>query len=215
MFGRYTEEGDLHRIFQMARAVPCSVLANQTEWRDVAFFSGRKKFGNWVDSSLDEVRSHPLIYIFKGVCSDERAPLQVTTKVPVFEPTMYKDVKATTGEVREKVNPPVRAYFNTDNKSYTFDLPYLFRGKDDNGGSIYTFSPKHVSDHYVTDITSHWECKAVTEEYVTYNFLICHAMLFGHDPVDITHGRDKPSYSFGASAYSILSDGKEAPITQK
>src|SRR5579871_6850193 len=99
MFERYTE-GDLHHIFQMARPVPCSELANdQSEWRDVAFFSGRTKFGNWADANIDEVRSHPLLYMFRGVCSDERAPLNVTTKAPVYGLTPM--------QIQVKVNPPV------------------------------------------------------------------------------------------------------------
>lgn len=199
LFERWTD-GDIHHVFQMARPIPCADLTGyQNEWRDVAFFSGRKKIENWYRASLDEVKADVDVYIFQGGCPDSRSALQVTTKVPV--------------EHGFKTNPPVKAYFNTDNKAYTFDLPYLFRGKSDSGDKVYTFRPQHVSDRYVTDITSHWECKAVAEEYVTYKFLICHTLLFGHDPVDITHGRDKPTYSFGASAYTILSDGKEGSAT--
>ena len=197
MFERYNN-GDVHHAFQMARPVGCSeLIGDNSEWRYVAFFSGRAKFGNWYQEDLNAIKADPAMYIFKGMCKDKQSLLQVTTKVPVAD---SRDVK---------VNPPVTAHFKTDNKSYTFDLPYLFREKV-NGDSVYTFNPKHASDRYVTHITSHWECKAVTEEFATYRFLICHTVLFGHDPVDITHGRDKPIYSFGAATYSILSDGKQA-----
>jgi hypothetical protein len=194
------EEGDIHHAFQTARPIPCSELTgDQNEWRDVAYFSGRKKIENWYRASLDEVKVDVDVYIFQGGCPDSRSGLQVTTQVPV--------------DAGVKINPPVKAYFNTDNKSYTFELPYLYRGKSDNGDNVYTFRPRHVSDRYVNNITSHWECKAVAEEYVTYKFLICHTLLFGHDSVDFTHGRDKPTYSFGASAYTILSNGKEGTAT--
>jgi hypothetical protein len=201
MFERLTN-ADIHHVFQMSRPIPCSELTgDQNEWRDVAFFSGRRKIGNWYRASLDEVKADVAVYIFQGACPDARAALQLTTKVPVEEGDRPAAVK---------INPPVKAYFNTEKKAYTFDLPYLFRGKSENGASVYTFRPRHESDRYVTHITSHWECKAMAEEYATYKFLICHTLLFGHDPVDITHGRDKPTYSFGASAYTILSDGKVA-----
>jgi hypothetical protein len=195
MFERY-KNGDVHHAFQVARPVQCSeLIGDNGEWHDVAFFSGSE--GNWYQENLDEIKADLAVYIFEGMCKDQQSILKVTTKVPVAD---TRDVK---------VNPPVTAHFKTDNKSYTFDLPYLFREKV-NGGTFYTFYPKHASDRYVTHITSHWECKAPTEEFATYRFLICHTVLFGHDPVDITHGRDKPTYSFGASTYSILSDGKPA-----
>jgi hypothetical protein len=197
MFERWTD-GDLHHLFQTSLPIPCAELT-QSEWRDVAYFSGRKNIDNWYRASLNEVKTDVDIYTFQSGCPDARAGLQVTTKVPV--------------EASLKINPPVKAYFNTDNKSYTFDLPYLFRGKSDTGDNVYTFRPQHLSDRYVTHITSHWECKAVAEEYLTYKFLICHTLLFGHDAVDFTHGRDKPTYSFGASAYTILSNGKEGAAT--
>ena len=200
MFGRLSD-ADIHHVFQMSRSIPCSELTgDQNEWRDVAFFSGRRKIGNWYRASLEEVKADVAVYIFQGGCPDARAALQLTTKVPVEDGARPAAVK---------VNPPVKAYFNAEKKAYTFDLPYLFRGKSESGASVYTFRPRHESDRYVTHITSHWECKAMSEEYATYKFLICHTLLFGHDPVDITHGRDKPTYSFGASAYTILSNGKE------
>jgi hypothetical protein len=192
----------------MSRPIPCAELVgDQNEWRDVAFFSGRQKIGNWYRASLAEVKADVAVYTFKSACPDARAALQVITQVPVEEDAPFSRPAPV------KINPPVKAYFNTDNKAYTFDLPYLFRGKSENGDRIYTFRPQHLTDRYVTNITSHWECKAVAEEYVTYKFLICHTLLFGHDAVDFTHGRDKPTYSFGASAYTILSDGKEGSAT--
>jgi hypothetical protein len=212
MFGRF-READLHHVFQMARPVQCSELvADKGVWQDVAFFSGKQKFGNWYRTDLDEVKNDFAVYVFTGDCRTERATLQVTTKVPVDENTgTNRDGRNHFQEIQVKVNAPVSASFNSDSKAYTFELPYLFRGTDQNGDDVYTFNPRHLSDRYVNHVLSRWECKAVTEEYVTYRFLICHTMLFGYEPVDIKPDRrDKPTYSFGASTYSILSDGKEA-----
>ena len=141
MFERYNN-GDVHHAFQMARPVGCSeLIGDNSEWRYVAFFSGAK-FGNWYQENLNQIKADPAVYIFRGICKDQQSLLQLTTKVPVAE---SRDVK---------VNPPVTAHFKTDNKSYAFDLPYLFRDKV-NGSNVYTFNPKHASDRYVTHITSH------------------------------------------------------------
>jgi hypothetical protein len=207
MFGRFSNT-DLHHVFETARPVQCSELVRDGgEWQDVAFFNGDRK---WYRASLAEVTNNPAAYIFQGVCRDQRATLRVTTKVPVDESAGYGDRRIDSSEARVKVNPPVGATFNSDSKAYTFELPYLFYGKDENGKSVFTFNPRRPSDKYLTHITSRWECKALTEEYLTYQFLICHTMLFGQEPVDIKPARDTGTYSFNASAYSILSDGKES-----
>jgi len=201
----------LHRVFQMARPIECSELAdNDGEWRHVAFFSENRKFRDWYRTSLDEVKNDLATYIFKGACRNKTATLEVTTTVPVDESVKaYQEGRIDFSEIRIKVNAPVRASFVRDNQAYTFELPYLFRGRDQNGGAVYTFNPRNLSDRYVTNVTSRWVCKAVNMEDVTYQFLICHTMLMGHDPVDIKiTSRDRSAVSFGASAYSILSDGK-------
>jgi hypothetical protein len=211
MFARFTE-GDLRQVFRTARPIQCSELvSDNSEWRDVAFFGG-KRFGDWVRTSRVEVKNDPAVYIFTGLCRSQQWTVQVTTKVPFQESLeAFRKAEDPVRKIQVKVNPPVNASFNRDNKSYTFELPYLFRGKDDNGGNVYTLNPRSLSDRYVTHITSRWECKAVAEEYVTYKFLICYTALFGHDPVDIKpDSRDKSAsaISFGASGYLILSDGK-------
>ena len=208
LFGRFSN-ADLHHIFETARPVRCAELIRDTgEWQDVAFFNGKRK---WYRTSLAEVKNNPAVYTFRGVCGNQRSTLQVTTKVPIGESLDNQEKRIDFSDTPVKVNPPVSASFNSDNKSYAFDLPYLFYGKDENGKNVFTFDPRRLSDKYLTHITSHWECKALTEEYLTYNFLICHTQLFGHDPVEIKPDmRDKPTYSYNASAYSILSDGIES-----
>jgi hypothetical protein len=155
---------------------------------------------SWYRTSATELQNNPDLYVFKGVCTDELATLKVTTTVPV-------DKSST--KIGVKVNAPVTASFTRDIQGYTFDLPYLFRGKDQDDRTVFGFEPRRESDKYLTHITSHWECKAAGEEYLTYQFLICRVTLFGHDPIDIKPDmRDKPSTSYGAVAYSILSNGK-------
>jgi hypothetical protein len=213
MFQRFSN-GDLHRIFETAPPLRCSELVEGSgEWQDVAFFNGRR---SWYRSSVAELQNNPDLYIFKGACSDQLATLKVTTSVPVDESPTRQDERSDSTKIGVKVNAPVTASFSRDIKGYTFDLPYLFRGKDQDGRTVFGFEPRRQSDKYLTHITSHWECKAVAEEYLTYNFLICRVTLFGHDPIDIKPDmRDKPSTSYGAVAYFLLSNGKEASFSVK
>src|SRR5262249_10095267 len=82
---------------------------------------------------------------------------------------------------------------------------------DTSGDPIYTLNPRRLSDRYATDVMNRWECKLVSAEDVTYQFLICHTTLVPRNTAPGT-GRTVP---FGASAYSILSDGKEASSNVK
>jgi hypothetical protein len=215
MFEGFTNES-LRHVFSVSRPIQCSDLVqDQTEWRMVAFFSGREKFGNWYRENVNEVKTDRAVYIFTGDCRDPRSPVQVTTKVPVEPVPREKDGKVNPEEIQIKSNPPVKATFLAQTKAYTFTLPYLFHGKDDNGGSVYTFYPQRLADHYVTNVTSKWECKEVAGEYGSYRFLICHTQLFDLEPVDAVRSRDrdKPLSSWGTSTYAILSDGR--PIAQR
>ena len=210
IFGRFSE-ADLHHVFQMSRPVQCSELVRDNgEWRDVAFFNGNRKFGNWYRTNFDEVMNNVGVYIFEGGCSYQQANLRLTTEFPVNEGSTQESGAVILAEAPVKVNPPVSASFSIYTKAYTFDLPYLFSGRDENGRSIYTFSPRRLSDRYLTHVISHWECKAVAEEYLTYQFLVCHTQLFGHEPTDIKPDRQTFTASYGGSAYFILSNGKEA-----
>src|SRR5689334_17997843 len=78
LFQRFSN-GDLHRIFVTAPPLRCSELVEGTgEWRDVAFFNGRR---SWYRTSATELQNNPDLYVFKGVCTDELATLKVTTTV--------------------------------------------------------------------------------------------------------------------------------------
>jgi hypothetical protein len=203
-------DSDLRHVFQVSRPIQCSELVRDNgEWRDIAFFSGNGKFGSWNRTTFDEVMNNVGVYIFEGVCDHQQANLRLTTKFPVYE-SVTREVGAALQEAPVKVNPPVKASFSVYTKAYTFDLPYLFSGRDDNGRSIYSFSPRRLSDRYLTHVISHWECKAVTEEYLTYQFLVCRTQLFGHEPTDIKPDRETFTASFGGTAYFVLSNGKEA-----
>jgi hypothetical protein len=205
---------DLHRVFEAASPLRCSELVQDTgEWQDVAFFNGRR---TWYRSSVAELQNNPDLYVFKGVCSDQLATLKVATRVRVDESRTGGNERSDSTKTNVRVNAPVTASFTRDIKGYTFDLPYLFRAKDQDGRTVFGFEPRRQSDKYLTHITSHWECKAVAEEFLTYNFLICRVTLFGHDPMDIKPDmRDKSSTSYGAVAYFLLSNGKEASFSVK
>jgi hypothetical protein len=56
------------------------------------------------------------------------------------------------------------------------------------------------------------ECKAVADENVTYQFLICHDTLVWRDA---EAGSRNSGGSYGSSAFSILSDGKQASSAVK
>jgi hypothetical protein len=201
---------DLPRVFRAARPIQCSELArDKGEWQDVAFFSGNGKFGNWYRASIDEVTSSVASFVFESECGFQQAPLRLTTKFPVNEGPSHRDGTVVSQETAVKENPPVNVSFNIYTRAYDFDLPYLFYGKDETGGRIFTFSPRRLSDRYLTHVSSHWECKAATEEYLTYPFLVCHTTLLGYEPAEIKPDRISNTYSFGGSAYFILSNGKE------
>src|SRR5262249_50430680 len=152
----------------------------------------------------DEVRNDLAVYIFKGACGGQRSSVQVTTKFPVDESIKaYQAGRIPFRNIDANVNSPVTAAYDSQSQVYAFDLPYLFRVSDNSGDPIYTLNPRRLSDRYATDVMNRWECKSVSAEDVTYQFLICHTTLVPRNTAQGT-GRSVP---FGASAYSILSDG--------
>ena len=207
IFGRFRDM-DLKRVFQMARPVQCGELVtDRGEWKEVAFFNENRKLGDWYRTSLDEVKSELAVYAFRGACGGQRASVQVTTKFPVDESVKsYQAGRIPLRDIDINVNSPVTATYDAQSQIYTFDLPYLFRATNNAGDPIYTLNPRRLSDRYATDVMNRWECKSVSADDVTYKFLICHTTL-----VPRNAGPDSSrSVPFGASAYSILSDGKEA-----
>jgi hypothetical protein len=158
------------------------------------------------------VKGDLAVYTFKGVCGGSRAALQITTKFPVEE--SYNRAlagKIPFDRIDVNVNAPVSVIFDSGTQAYTFDLPYLYRVRRETGDLVYTLNPRTLDDRYATDVMNHWDCKKVVANDVTYQFLICHNTLSPRD----TRARfaEKDKGSFGSSAYSILSDGKEAAST--
>src|SRR5262249_16978884 len=103
-------------------------------------------------------------------------------------------------------NAPVRAQFDSRSQAYTFELPYLFFISKQGEVSRYSLNPPRIEGRYrnAPEVTDVWDCKHVIADDVTYQFLICRTRTE-------SVGRARASrLPFGASAYFILSDGKEA-----
>jgi len=215
VFGRF-RDSDLQRAFEKAQPIQCSELVNDKgEWRTVAFFNEKRELGDWYRTSFDEVKNDLTVFIFKGVCRGERGPVQLTTKFPVTETVdAYNRGAIPLEEIDINVNAPVRASFEPASQAYSFDLPYLFLISRQDDESLYSLQPPLLGgrDKYATDVTDHWDCKSVTAENVTYQFLLCRTMTMPRNPAARRENRAAP---FGASAYFILSDGREASSAVK
>jgi len=142
--------------------------------------------------------------------SDFRA--NVTTQFPVEESIKaYEDRKIHRRDIAIHVNAPVRAGFDSQTGAYTFDLPYLFRISDRDAVPLYALNARTPSDRYATDVMNRWECKSIADNELTYQFLICHTRLVFRDSESENHG----NALFGTSAFSVLSDGREASSSVK
>jgi hypothetical protein len=215
VFGRF-RDSELQRAFDKALPIQCSELVNgDGEWRTVAFFNEKRELGDWYRGSLEEVKRDLTVFVFKGVCRNERSPVQLTTKFPVSESVdAYNNGRIALAEIDINVNAPVRATFETQSQAYTFDLPYLFLISRHDDESLYSLAPPRLldRDRYATDVVDHWDCKSVVAENVTYQFLLCRTTTLPRNPVARNQSRGE---AFGASAYFILSDGKEASSNVK
>jgi hypothetical protein len=212
IFGRF-RDSDLRQVFDTAKPVVCSDLVSGSgEWREVAFFNEYRPFGDWHRTSLDEVRRDLAAYVFQGTCTGWDSAVHVTTQFPVEESIKaYEDRKIHRRDIAIHVNAPVRASFDSQTGAYTFDLPYLFRISDRDTVPLYALNARTPSDRYATDVTNRWECKLIADNELTYQFLICHTRLVFNDSESENHG----SALFGTSAFSVLSDGREASSSVK
>jgi hypothetical protein len=212
VFGRFRDT-DLRRAFDAAQPIQCSELVNDPGiWKTVAFFNEKRELGDWYRSSLEEVKSDLAAFVFKGTCRGDRGSVQLTTKFPVTETTdAFNRGRIPFDEIEVNVNAPVRASFDDQTQAYTFELPYLFLVSQQSNQNVYTLDPPTVVDRekYARDVVNRWECKSVTAEAVTYQFLICRTVTAARDP----RVRSNERAAFGATAYFILSDGKEAAST--
>ena len=215
VFGRFRDT-DLQRAFDKAQPIQCSELVNDKgEWRTVAFINEKRELGDWYRSSFEEVKSDLAVFTFSGVCRGDRGPVQLTTKFPVTETIeAYNQRRIGLAEVEVNENAPVRAAFDPQTQAYTFDLPYLFLVDRQDNESVYSLDPPRLADRdrYATDVTDHWDCKSVTADAVTYQFLICRTTTA---PRNAAVRSQVQAPTFGASAYFILSDGREASSSVK
>jgi hypothetical protein len=213
IFGRF-RESDLQRAFESAQPIQCSeLISDKGEWRTVAFFNERRELGDWYRRNFDEVKSDLAVFSFKGVCRGERGPVQLTTKFPISESIeAFNQGRIELEQIDVNVNAPVSAFFDMQNRAYSWDLPYLFLVSRQDGDSLYSLNAPRLSDRYAADVLDHWDCKSVTAEAVTYRFLICRTTTLPRNPALRSQLRTP---AFGASAYFILSDGREAASSVK
>jgi hypothetical protein len=213
IFGRF-RDSDLERVFQQAEQIQCSELLGRSgQWRPVAFFNEDRSLGDWCRENLEEVKSDLTVYTFKGDCNQKKAVVEVGTEFPVAESyEAYRQRKIEADQIEVIENDPVNAALNSRTKAYTFELPYLFL---DAAGSrsLYSFIPPDKHAVYAQDVTSRWECKAVSSKDVTYRFLICRVATIPMRRLTSIHQEWDPS--FGSSAFFILSDGMEAKSSVK
>jgi hypothetical protein len=206
IFGKF-RNSDLQKVFGEAKPIQCSeLIGHKGEWRPLAFFNEDRTLGDWCRENLNEVKTDLVVYTFKGACSGDQAPIQVTTEYPTDESIRaYQRERIKLNQVDITVNDPVDAKMNPKTMAYTFDLPYLFRA-DNNIKKIYTFIAPDRNSTYAPEVSSHWECKTVSSQDVTYRFLICRVSLV---PQRLKRNQTwEPS--FGSSAFYILSDGMKA-----
>jgi hypothetical protein len=206
IFGAF-RDSDLQRVFQEAQPIQCSELVGRKgEWRQVAFFNEDRTLGDWCRDSLEEVKADLTVYTFKGVCTGDQGKIQVSTEFPTSASLQdYSHQRIDLDHVDITVNDPVTATLNARTMAYTFDLPYLFQ-IDRDSRKVYSFIAPDRGAVYATDVTSRWECKAVSSKDVTYRFMICRVNTI---PQHVSRNqRWEPS--FGSSAFFILSDGTEA-----
>ena len=208
IFGKFSQ-ADLQEVFQSANPIRCPELVEgKGEWKPVAFFNDNRELGAWYHQSIDEVKADLRTYVFKGSCSTVRSSIQLTTKFPVAESIQrFNNHQIRFQDIDVNVNAPVAASYNGQLQSYSFDLPYMFLREYHEGVRLYSLNPQKIVDrgHYERDVIDRWDCKAVREQDVTYQFLICRATLAS--VASIRRGSRRAPY--GSSGYVILSDGKE------
>lgn len=207
-------EADLRRAFEMAQPVQCSTLTSgDGEWRPVAFFNENRNVGDSHHRSIEDVKSDPSVYIFKGECRTDQSSVQLVTKFPV-EDSLYAYIAGKTGleKIKVNVNPPVSAFYDPVTQAYRFELPYMYavRGRSD-AGIVYSLVAAYSTDRYAPNVKNRWDCKSVNANDVTFQFLICQTQTL---PRDLPPGT-RATPTFGANAYFILSDGREASTSVK
>ena len=208
IFGRF-READLQRVFQEAKPIGCSELVGRKgEWRTVAFFNENRELGDWCRGSLEEVKTDLAVYTFSGVCSGDKGTINVATEFPTAASIeAFNRGEIDLNKIDITVNDPVNASLSPKTMAYTFDLPYLFLTGRRGTTNVYSLVAPDRDAVYAEHVASHWECKSVSSEDVTYRFIICRVATV---PKGKLARNQTWEPSFGSSAFSILSDGTEA-----
>jgi hypothetical protein len=206
IFGKF-RNADLQNVFQEAQPIQCSeLIGRKGEWRPVAFFNEDRTLGDWCRESLEEVKIDLTVYTFKGFCSEDRGMVQVASEFPTDASLeAYHQRKIGFNRIDITANDPVNASLNPKTMAYTFDLPYLFL-KNQGPRKLYSFTAPDRDSTYDPEVTSRWECKAVSSKDVTYRFLICRVSTV---PQHMRRNETRKP-AFGETAFFILSDGMEA-----
>jgi hypothetical protein len=205
VFGKF-RNADLQHAFRDALEIHCSELVGRKgEWRPVAFFNEDRTLGDWYRQSLEEVKSDLTVYTFMGACTGDKGTIRVATEFPTEEGlTAYNQRRVDLNHIDITVNDPAPARVNPETQAYTFDLPYLFLKKE-GSRSVYSFMAPNRNSSYAPNVSSRWECKAVSSNDLTYRFLICRVST---TPRRLSRNMTTKQ-SFGSSAFFILSDGLE------
>jgi hypothetical protein len=209
VFGRF-RNADLQSAFREAQQIHCSELVGRKgEWRPVAFFNEDRSLGDWYRESIEQVKADLTVYTFKGTCDEDDGAVQVTSEFPTQEGlAAYKNGRLDLEQVDITLNDPVKANINPQTKAYTFQLPYLFL-KSSGPRKLYSFMAPDRQAAYAPDVSSRWECKAVSTQDLTYRFIICRVSTVPQR----LHRNETWEPTFGSSAFFILSDGIEEHTT--
>jgi hypothetical protein len=213
VFGRF-QDSDLQRAFQAAQRIQCpELVAGKGEWRPVAFFNEDRTLGDWCLESLEEVKANLDVFTFKGECREDVGTIEVATEFPTDESIEdFNQGRIKLSQIDITANDPVTSVFSPKTMAYTFDLPYLFFKSQKASTKTYSLNAPNRNAVYATDVSNHWECKAISSKDLTYRFLICRTSTVL--PGGTTRNKQwEPS--FGSSAFFILSDGIETRTSVK
>jgi hypothetical protein len=199
-------DADLQRVFQTMQPIRCSELVG--DWRTTAFFNENRNLERWYYKTFEEVQADLSRYIFQGSCDSEFAKVDVVSRFPVRQSMdAYNRGEIEFDRIAFKSNAPVQATFNTRSRVYSFELPYLYVTGRNGDNSTYSMMPPDAAAKYAQDVTNHWDCKAVKDTDTAYRFLLCRTGIL---PRNTSLRNQTGDGTSGASAYVILSDGREA-----
>jgi hypothetical protein len=201
-------DGDLQRVFQAAQPIGCSDLLG--DWRTAAFFNENRNLERWYYKTFEEVQADLSRYIFQGQCGSESATVEVVSRFPVRQSMeAYNKGEIEFARIAFKVNAPVKASFDSRARAYTFELPYLYITGRNGASNTYSMMPPDAAAKYAQEVTNRWDCKAVKDTDTTYRFLLCRTGILPRN----TSLRNQTDGARGASAYVLLTDGREARAT--